>query len=337
MTAYGFTAPYDAGTPWLAPVDLPPEPLGRHDIRVDVRAVATNPVDVKVRRGALDGWLGAPSAQAPRVIGYDAAGLVTEAGPDAAFAPGDAVMYAGDVTRPGSFADSQVVDGRIVGPKPANLSFREAAALPLTAITAWEMLFERFALPEGAEGVLLVTGAAGGVGSILVQIARALTGMTVIATASRPATEAWVREMGAHHVIDHHGDMPAQLAALDVGKVTHVASLTHTDVHLPALEEMLAVGGRICAIDDPDGLDVMSLKGKALSFHWEMMFARPVHGAAPERQGALLHRVAQMVEAGTLRGTATRRFDGIDPRTLGEALDLQASGTAIGKIVLGEG
>ncbi|MEM7709480.1 MAG: zinc-binding alcohol dehydrogenase family protein [Pseudomonadota bacterium] len=337
MTTFGYTAPRSPDAPWLVPVDVAPAPLGAHDVRVEIRAVATNPVDVKVRQGALDGLLGTPSAEAPRVIGYDAAGMVVEAGAEARFATGDAIFYAGDVTRPGSFAAQQVVDGRLAGPKPASLSFRDAAALPLTAITAWELLFERFALPEGATGTLLVTGAAGGVGSILIQIARALTRMTVIATASRPETAEWARAMGSHHVIDHHGDMPAQLGALGLGPLTHAASLTHTDVHLPALVEMLEVGGRIGALDDPDGLDVMSLKAKALSFHWEMMFARPLHGAAPERQGALLARVSDLVDEGTLRTTATRRFDRIDADTLGDALDLQASGTAIGKIVLGEG
>lgn len=310
-----------------------PEPApGPHDLLVEVRAVSVNPVDTKVRRH------GALPADGPRILGYDAAGVVRAVGSAVAlFKPGDEVWYAGAIDRPGTNAELHAVDERIVGRKPASLSFADAAAMPLTAITAWELLFDRLQVPrEGCGDAILVTGAAGGVGSILVQLARQLTGLTVIGTASRADTQAWVRDLGAHHVVDHAHPLPPQLHALGIPQVRYVASLTHTDAHFDGLVQALAPQGRLGLIDDPAmPLDVMKLKGKALSLHWEMMFARPMH-RTPDmiEQHRLLDAVADLVDAGRLRATTGAHFGRIDAANLRRAHALIESGKAMGKIVL---
>ena len=306
-----------------------PQP-GPRDLRVAVRAVAVNPVDTKVRRGvATDG---------PRVLGWDAVGIVDAVGSEVTlFQPGDAVYYAGVIDRLGSNAEYQLVDERSVGRKPASLDDAAAAALPLTAITAWELLFDRLRIPEGqGEGeVLLVTGAAGGVGSILVQLARKLTALTVVGTASRPETQAWVRELGAHHVIDHSQPLGPQLQALGIEQVQHVASLTHTGSYYSQFIELLAPQGQLALIDDLPSLDAMPLKPKSLSLHWESMFTRSVF-QTPDMQAQhdLLTRVAALIDAGTLRTTFGEHYGTINAANLRRAHALIESGKAKGKLVL---
>lgn len=295
-----------------------------------VHAVSVNPVDTKVRaNAAADGQ--------PKVLGFDAAGVVEAVGAQVTlFKPGDRVMYAGDITRPGSNAELQAVDERIVGRMPASLGFAEAAALPLTAITAWELLFDRLGITPRTTGTLLVIGAAGGVGSILVQLARQLTALTIVGTASRPETQAWVRELGAHHVIDHTKPLTEGLRAAGLGQVEFVASLTQTDQHYAQIVEALAPQGRLGLIDDPKArLDVMALKRKALSLHWEMMFARPMF-QTPDMQAQhdLLERVAALVDEGRLRTTLGERFGAINAANLRRAHALIESGRAKGKVVL---
>lgn len=334
MKAIGFfhNGPIDRDDALVA-LDLPDPVPGPRDLLVEVRAVSVNPVDTKVRRNA------APPAGEARILGYDAAGVVRAVGSEVTlFKPGDAVWYAGAIGRPGTNAELHAVDERIVGRKPASLSFADAAALPLTAITAWELLFDRLGVAQGGgDGdAILVTGAAGGVGSILVQLARALTGLTVIGTASRPETQAWVSSLGAHHVIDHAQPLQPQLDAIGIPQVRYVASLTHTDVHYDALVQALAPQGRLGLIDDPaTPLDVMKLKGKSLSLHWEMMFARPMH-QTPDmiEQHNLLNAVADMVDAGRLRATVGEHFGKIDAANLKRAHALIESNRAKGKIVL---
>ncbi len=334
MKAIGFfhNGPIDRDDA-LVDLDLPEPVPGPRDLLVEVRAVSVNPVDTKVRRH------GAIPADGPRILGYDAAGVVRAVGSEVTlFKPGDAVWHAGAIGRPGTNAELHAVDERIVGRKPASLSFADAAALPLTAITAWELLFDRLGVAQGGgDGdAILVTGAAGGVGSILVQLARELTGLTVIGTASRPETQAWVRELGAHHVIDHAQPLQPQLDAIGIPQVRYVASLTHTDVHYDALVQALAPQGRLGLIDDPaTPLDVMKLKGKALSLHWEMMFARPMH-QTPDmiEQHRLLNAVADLVDAGRLRATTGEHFGRIDATNLKRAHALIESNRAKGKIVL---
>lgn len=318
----------------LLDVDLPePGAPAGHDLLVEVRAVAVNPVDTKVRRNM------APAPGELRIPGWDATGVVRAVGSAVTrFKPGDRVMYAGALDRPGSNAELQWVDQRLVGPMPERLGFAEAAALPLTMLTAWELLFDRLQVPQGPEsrGVLLVTGAAGGVGSALLQLARGLTGLTVVGTASRPETREWALQMGAHHVVDHAaGDLAAQVRALGIAEVACAASLTHTDTHLAALADILAPQGRLALIDDPAPLDIRLLKRKSISLHWEFMFTRPLFGTADmARQGEILAQVARLADAGILRTSLAAHYGTINASNLRRAHALMESGRAGGKVVL---
>ncbi|MEM7811086.1 MAG: zinc-binding alcohol dehydrogenase family protein [Planctomycetota bacterium] len=316
----------------LVDVELPEPVPGPRDLLVDVRAVSVNPVDVKVR-GRKD-----PGGE-PAVLGYDASGVVVAVGPEVTlFAPGDEVFYAGAIDRPGTNAERHVVDERIAGRKPRSLSHADAAALPLTSITAWELLFDRLGVPEGGgDGEsLLIIGGAGGVGSVLIQLARALTGLRVVATASRDETRAWVTGLGAHDVVDHRGDMAAQLADLGL-KPRYVAGLTATDRHFPAVADLIAPQGRFGLIDDPDpaAIDISLLKKKSVSLHWEFMFARSLFGTPDMiEQHRLLNRVADLVDAGCVRTTANRDGGTMTAANLRDAHRLQESGTAVGKTTL---
>ena len=317
----------------LIDLDIPEPVAAGRDLLVEVKAISVNPVDTKVRRNAQ------PPAGEVRILGWDAAGIVKAVGPDVtAFKPGDAVFYAGAIDRTGANAQFHLVDERIVGAKPESLSFAEAAALPLTAITAWEMLFDRLKVGDpvpGAAKAVLIVGGAGGVGSIAIQLARRLTDLTVIATASRPETKAWAEELGAHHVVDHGKVLSEEIAALGLGAPGLVFLTTHTSQHLPEVIKLIAPQGRIGAIDDPGTLDVMPLKGKALSFHWEMMFTRSMHQTADmQAQGDLLGEVARLVDAGEIRTTLTETYGTINAANLKRAHALIESGTAKGKIVL---
>ena len=315
----------------LVDIDLPrPEARG-HDLLVRIEAVAVNPVDTKVRR-----FHAPPADGSWRVPGWDAAGVVEAVGDQVSrFRPGDRVWYAGDLTRQGSHAEYQAVDERLVGRMPESLDFAEAAALPLTAITAWELLFDRLQLRD-AEGRLLIVGAAGGVGSIMIQLARALSRVTVIGTASRPDTAEWVRELGAHQVIDHRRPLAEALREAGIESVTHAASLTHTDQHYAQIVEALAPQGRLGLIDDPaHPLDVLALKRKSLSLHWELMFTRSLYRTDDmAEQGRLLDQVADLVDAGRLRSTLGEHYGIINAANLKRAHALLESGRARGKIVL---
>jgi zinc-binding alcohol dehydrogenase family protein len=317
----------------LIDVELPePKATGR-DLLVQVKAVSVNPVDTKIRKNV------APAEGELKVIGWDAAGVVQAVGPDVTlFKPGDEVWYAGSLTRPGTNSELHLVDERIVGYKPKNLDFGKAAALPLTAITAWELLFERLEVSRdmGVQGKsLLVIGAAGGVGSILVQLARQLTGLTVIGTASRPDTADWVRELGAHHVIDHSKPLDQEIKRLGLPPVTYVASLNQTEAHFPAIVDLIAPQGKLALIDDPATLNVMPLKRKSVSTHWEFMFTRSMF-ETPDmiQQHALLNDVAQLIDTGVLKTTLGERYGTINAANLKRAHALIESNRAKGKIVL---
>ena len=317
----------------LLDIELPrPVPTGRN-LLVEVQAIAVNPVDTKVRRSAT------PPPGEYKVLGYDAVGIVREVGPEVRlFQPGDAVWYAGAIDRSGSNAEFQLVDERIVGHRPVSLPAAEAAALPLTGITAWELLFDRLQVPlagQGRPASLLIVGAAGGVGSVLIQLARQRTGLTVIGTASRPESRAWVAELGAHHVIDHRQPLAAQIAALDAPPVDYVISLTHTDTYFTQLVEVLAPQGKLALIDDPEPIDVRLLKRKSLSLHWELMFTRSLFQTADmEAQHQLLNALAGLVDAGVVRSTVQARLGPICADNLKKAHALLESGGAVGKIVL---
>lgn len=314
----------------LQEVELPMPLAGEHDLLVEVRAVSVNPVDTKIRRGV--------AVTEPRVLGWDASGIVRAVGSKVTlFKEGDEVFYAGSLLRPGSNSQFQLVDERIVGRKPSSLDFAQSAALPLTAITAWELLFDRLKVEEGggAGRSLLVIGAAGGVGSILVQLARRLTGLTVIGTASRDTTRDWVRDLGAHHVIDHTRPLRPQLEALGLAAVDIVISLTHTDQHYAGIVDVLAPQGQFALIDDPATLDAVPLKRKSISLHWELMFTRSMF-ETPDmvKQHELLNRVAGMIDAGSLRTTLGEHYGAINAENLRRAHALVESGRAVGKIVL---
>ena len=317
----------------LRDVELPaPEP-GPRDLLVEVRAVSVNPVDTKVRANMP------PAAGQPRVLGWDAAGVVRAVGAEVTlFRPGDRVWYAGALQRQGTNSELHVVDERIVGRMPSSLDFAHAAALPLTAITAWELLFDRLQVAQQRDPCgrsLLVVGAAGGVGSILVQLARRLTGLRVIGTASRPQTADWVRELGAHEVIDHSKPLAEELRRVGVGEVDYVASLNQSDRHFDQIVEAIRPQGRFALIDDPELVDFRKLKRKSVSLHWEFMFTRSMFATDDQvRQHELLEQVAAMVDAGTLRTTLGEHFGTIDAASLKRAHALLESQRARGKIVL---
>ena len=316
-------------------VDLPkPEPLG-HDILVSVKAVAVNPVDTKVRAGrGKEGVVEDP----PRVIGWDASGVVEAVGPAVTlFAAGDEVYYAGDITRSGSNAEYQVVDERIVGRKPKTLNFAEAAALPLTTITAYEAFFDRLGIDrDGANAgqSILIIGGGGGVGSIGIQLAKH-AGLTVIATASRPETSDWVKALGADHVINHRADMVAEVRALGLQHVDYVAIFNDMR-HWDAAVELICPQGGIVSIDDTDlPMPMGGMKMKAASFHWEFMFARAMH-QTPDmiEQHKLLSWVADEIDAGRIRTTLAETLSPINAETMREAHRMLETKTAKGKIVL---
>jgi zinc-binding alcohol dehydrogenase family protein len=337
MKAIAFTRPLPIDAPdSLVELDLPRPQPGPRDLLVNVQAVSVNPVDTKVR-GARHQGSASDATGKPRVLGWDAAGVVVEKGAAVSgFSVGDEVYYAGELDRPGSNAEYQAVDERLVGRKPKSIGFAEAAALPLTSITAWELLFDRFGVREGeSAGSLLVSGAPGGVGSILVQLARRLTALTVVATASRPETVRWVSEMGAHLVVDHTRPLAAQVNGLEAPPVKYIASLTATARNFAQLVEVLAPEGKLGLIDDPETLDVVPLKRKSASLHWEFMFARSMWRTTDmAAQGQLLNRVSELVDRGELRSTQTVTFSPINVENLKKAHTLAESGKAIGKITL---
>ncbi|MBU9169195.1 zinc-binding alcohol dehydrogenase family protein [Burkholderia gladioli] len=335
MKAIGLTRYLPIDDPQsLVDVELPtPAPSGR-DLLVKVEAVSVNPVDTKVR---------APKDKvesSPRVLGWDAAGTVAAVGPEVTlFRVGDPVYYAGSITRPGANSEYHLVDERIVAPKPASLDFAAAAALPLTAITAWEALFDRLKVsPQGRDAgkTVLVIGGAGGVGSIGIQLAKQLGQLTVIATASRPESAKWVLELGADHVVDHFGDLPAQIRAAGFESVDYVLVFNDTDRHFPAAAEIVKPQGGICTIvENAKPVPVEQLKAKSAAFHWEFMFTRSMFGTPDMiEQHKLLTEVARLVDAGTLRATVGQQLGAINAANLREAHRLLEAGRAIGKLVL---
>ena len=307
---------------------------GPRDLRVAVKAVSVNPVDTKVRMRAH------PTGGEPaKILGYDAAGVVEAVGAAVSlFKPGDEVFYAGSIARPGTNSEFHLVDERIVGRKPKSLSFAQAAALPLTSITAWEMLFDRFGVAPGKtpDGrALLVIGGAGGVGSMMIQLARKLTALTVIATASRKETRDWCLKLGADHVIDHSRPLAAQLEAIGQRQVALIAGVSGTDTSFPQIADIIAPQGKFALIDDPETLDIKPLKRKSVSVHWEAMFTRSMFETADMiAQHRLLNEVAAMIDSGLIVTTAAQELTPINAANLIKAHAQIESGTTIGKVVL---
>ncbi|MET0807255.1 MAG: zinc-binding alcohol dehydrogenase family protein [Pseudoxanthomonas sp.] len=318
----------------LQDVELPRPVAGGSDLLVRVEAISVNPVDTKIRSPK-------PQVEAqPKVLGYDAAGVVEAVGENVTlFQPGEEVYYAGDVTRSGTNAQFHLVDERVVGRKPATLDFAQAAALPLTTITAWELLFDRMPFSVDMEGntrTLLIIAGAGGVGSIAIQLARH-AGFTVIATASRGETMAWCKAMGAHHVIDHRQPLAVQLEALGYKQVDAILNLADTDRYWEAIGEIIAPLGHVGLIVEPTGrLKVGDpYKAKSVGIHWEMMFAR-ARFQTPDmiEQHRLLNRVASLIDAGELRTTHTETLGAINAANLREMHRRLESGATVGKLVL---
>ena len=338
MKAVGYSKSLPINDPEsLIDIELPQPIATGHDLLVKVKAIAVNPVDYKIRQRV------SPDEGDYKVLGWDAVSEVVATGEAATqFKPGDVVYYAGDLNRQGSNAEYQLVDERLVGGKPKSLSDAEAAALPLTAITAWEMLFEHLSIQqqspdskEKSNEVILVIGAAGGVGSILLQLAKAVTGATVIATASRESSQAWVKMLGADHVVDHTKPLRPQIEALGIGQVTHVASLNSTDSYFESYTELLVPFGKIAMIDDPESLDVMKMKPKSLSLHIEFMFARSMFKAVDmDEQSRLLNRVTDLIDQGYIQTTVGKNLGTINAENLKAAHQELESGRSIGKIVL---
>lgn len=326
----------------LLDVNLPVPLPGPHDLLVQVQAISVNPVDVKVR---------APKEKIepnPRVLGWDAAGIVSQVGAAVTlFKPGDRVYYAGDLTRQGSNSEFQLVNERIVGRMPTTLSFAEAAALPLTAITAWEALFDRLQMgphdtpqdianDQSSNKTLLIIGAAGGVGSLAVQLAAKLTGRTIIATASRPQSQAWVRALGAHHVIDHSQPLVPQINAVGFQYVDDILILNHIDQHFQAAAEIVAPQGKICTIiEHRQPLPIELLKMKSVAFLQEFMFTRSMYQTADMiEQHHLLNHVAKLIDNGTIKTTVNKVLSPINAHHLKAAHAEIEAGQVIGKIVL---
>lgn len=333
MKAIGYTdaGPISAENALIEFETETPQP-GPNDLLVEVRGVSVNPVDVKLRAAVQ------PETPTPRILGFDAAGVVKAVGPGVTkFQPGDEVFYAGDITRPGTNSQFHLVDERIVGRKPVSLNFAEAAGIPLTSITAWEILFDSFGLKEseGTDESLLVIGGAGGVGSILIQLAKKLAGLTVIATASRDDTRAWVKKMGADFTVNHRNPLDEEMKALGIAPPRYVAALTHTDKHFASIRELIKPRGHIALIDDPESLDFISLKSKALSLSWEFMFTRSMFQTKDlDVQHNLLNRVSALLDDRTLVSTVNNHGGSLNVDNLRAAHEFQESGKAIGKTVL---
>lgn len=334
MKAVGYlaTGPIDRDDA-LIDFDAPqPQAQGR-DLLVKVAAVSVNPVDTKIRQRR------APDGTDPAILGWDAAGEVVAVGPEVSmFKPGDQVWYAGAIDRPGTNSEYHLVDERIVGRKPETVDASAAAALPLTTLTAYEMLFDRLRVLDpvpGAAPAVVIIGGSGGVGSIAIQLLRALTDLTVIATASRPETKAWVSELGAHHVIDHSKPLVPQIDALGIKAPGIVFSTTHTDSYIEQVAEFIAPQGRFGLIDDPETLNIAPFKQKSVSTHWEFMYTRSLFGTADmSRQHDILTEVAGLVDASKVKTTATDTLGKINAVNLKRAHAILESNTARGKLVL---
>ncbi len=314
----------------LMEIELPAPAASGRDLLVRVEAISVNPVDTKVRMRKE------PSEGDYQVLGWDAAGVVEAVGPEVTrFHPGDRVFYAGALDRPGSNSELHLVDERIAAKMPASLDFPQAAALPLTTITAWEILFDRLGFTTDSTGTLLIIGAAGGVGSIMIQLAKQLTRLTVIGTASREETRQWALELGADQVIDHRNPLHQELRKLGHHEVHAIAALTRTDQHLAAMAEAIAPQGKIAIIDDPASLDIMPFKQKSVSWHWEFMFTRSLFQTGDMiKQHELLTETARLIDAGKIRTTLAESFGTITAANLRRAHQLLESGKSRGKIVL---
>lgn len=333
MKAVGFkkSLPIDEDKSFIdVEIDKPkPE---KKDLLVKIKAISVNPVDYKVRQSAAKD----EELENPRIIGWDASGIVEAVGEDVElFNVGDEVYYSGDITRPGSYAEFQVVDERIAGRKPGNLNWEEAAALPLTSLTAWESIFDRLRIKEntGEEKKVLIIGGAGGVGSIAIQFLKQLTDFKVIATASRDVTKSWCEKMGADAVVDHH-DLMGSME--DHESVDYILNFADTSGNWKIMTKLIAPqGGICCVVNNTEEVDLNLLKNKSVSFHWELMFTRSMFKTEDMiAQHKILNKIAKLVEENKIQSTINKKFDGLTSETLKEVHKLQESGKSVGKNVI---
>ncbi|MGO2011658.1 MAG: zinc-binding alcohol dehydrogenase family protein [Pseudoalteromonas sp.] len=333
MKAFGYTQATKSLTDdSFQEIELPMPNAQGHDLLVKVKAISVNPVDAKIRANVSpkNGY---------KVIGWDAVGIVTAVGDTVSlFKVGDRVYYAGDLTRSGSNAEFQLVDERIVGKAPTSLNDAEAAALPLTSITAWELLFDRLQIPHDKDAKpasLLVVGAAGGVGSILVQLAKKLTDLTVVGTASRTESVTWLNDLGIEHVLDHSKCLNEQRQSQNLNQFDYVISLTHTEQHLDSIVEVIKPQGKLALIDDPASFDILKLKRKSISLHWEFMYTRSMFQTDDMiAQHQLLNELAKLVDNGTIKTTLGQHLGKINIENLSHAHAILESHQARGKLVL---
>lgn len=318
--------------PTLVDIEIQPPIAQGYDLLVRVQAISVNPVDTKIRKNVSaepDQW---------KVLGWDAVGIVEAIGDKVSnFEVGDQVWYAGALNRQGSNSEFQLVDERIVGHKPKSLNAEQAAALPLTTITAWEMLFDRLQIPKVAaeNTTILVIGGAGGVGSITIQLLKQLTNLTIISTASRSETKAWVEQLGADYVLDHRQSLAEQIKLLDLTAPKYVFSTTQTDQHLADIAELIAPQGHFGLIDDPETLDIKIFKSKSVSVYWEFMFTRSMFETEDMmKQSELLNQVAQLIDDGQIKTTLSQVLSPINATNLIKAHQQIESGSTKGKIVL---
>ncbi len=318
--------------PTLVDIEIQPPIAQGYDLLVRVQAISVNPVDTKIRKNVSaepDQW---------KVLGWDAVGIVEAIGDKVSnFEVGDQVWYAGALNRQGSNSEFQLVDERIVGHKPKSLNAEQAAALPLTTITAWEMLFDRLQIPKVAaeNTTILVIGGAGGVGSITIQLLKQLTNLTIISTASRSETKAWVEQLGADYVLDHRQSLAEQIKLLDLTAPKYVFSTTQTDQHLADIAELIAPQGHFGLIDDPETLDIKIFKSKSVSVYWEFMFTRSMFETEDMmKQSKLLNQVAQLIDDGQIKTTVSQVLSPINATNLIKAHQQIESGSTKGKIVL---
>jgi len=315
----------------LQDIELETPTAHGHDILVEVKAVSVNPVDFKIRQAM-------PAAEGEyKVIGWDATGVVKSVGEDVSlFKPGDKVWYAGDITRSGSNVQFQLVDERIVGHMPSSLSYGEAAALPLTSITAWELLFDRLNVAKNDDSKsILVIGAAGGVGSIMVQLLKQRTKLNIIASASRAETISWLEDLGADTIVNHRNPLSEEFAAKNLSEVDYVVSLNNTEQHLPEIEKVVKPQGQFALIDDPETLNIVPFKNKSVSVHWELMFTRSLFKTDDmQEQHVILNNVATMIDQGQIKTTVGEHLGKINAANLRKAHQHLESQTAKGKVVL---
>lgn len=335
MKAIGFktSLPIEEANSFIEFETEQPQPQG-HQLLVKIDAISVNPVDFKVRQSSAKDT----DLTQPKVIGWDAVGEVVAIGDSVSlFAVGDKVYYAGDLTKPGCNAEYQVVDERIVGKKPKSLSNAEAAALPLTSLTAWEMLFDRMRIDKSRDAgkTLLILAGAGGVGSIAIQLAKKVAGLRVVATASRPETIAWCREMGADIVVDHK-NLKADLAAQGINEVDFIIDLVDINAYWDVVVELIKPQGHIASITGSgEPIALNKLKNKSATFSWELMYTRSMYQTDDmSQQHHILCQLADLVDAGVIKTTLKQTFTGFSADNLKKVHEILESGKAIGKVVI---